>query len=106
MSSLELSDRWSGLDESTDQVEASRARILAELHRELGESHELFDQVVRVEAFFEASDDVIVSLVDHTFALVHPTYSGRRETPPWPLARRLGTRAEASVAIARWECDW
>jgi hypothetical protein len=106
MPELELSDRWSGHADSTSHAETRRARVLAELSTEIGRGHELFGQVVRVEAFFEASDDVVVRLTDGTFALVHPTCSGKPERPPWPAAQRLGSGAEASAAVAQWEERW
>lgn len=103
MTGLELSDRWWGHQETSEPAEAKRAAVLRELSLEIDPGHELSGQVVRVEAFFEASDDVIVGLVDGTFALVHPTWTGRTEPPPHPTAIRLGSGAAASEEVARWE---
>lgn len=103
VTSLELSERWWGLDEATEPVEKKREAVLAELSTEIRPGHEIYGQVCGVEAFFEASDDVIVRLIDSTFSLVHPTWSGKPESAPWPTTKRLGSAATASEAIAEWE---
>jgi hypothetical protein len=106
VTSLELSERWWGLDEADESAERKRATVFAELSKEIAPGHEIYRQVARVEAFFEPSDDVIVRLVDGTFALVHPTWSGRLESESLPTTKRLGDAATASQRIAEWEMRW
>jgi len=106
VTSLELSERWWGLNDVTELAAKKRDAVLAELTREIRPGHEMYGQVVQVEAFFEASDDVIVRLVDGTFARTHPTWSGRPEPAPFPTTKRLGNAAAASAAIADWEMLW
>jgi len=83
----------------TELAAKKRDAVLAELTREIRPGHEMYGQVVQVEAFFEASDDVIVRLVDGTFARTHPGWSGRPEPAPFPTTKRLGNAAAASAAI-------
>ena len=106
MSDLRLSDRWWGLDDTSARAEARRDAVMRELATEMGTGHELSGSVVRVEAFFEASDDVIVRLVDNTYALVHPTWSMKTERLSHPTTQQLGNAADASEAVARWELFW
>lgn len=103
---LGLSERWWGLRDRSDVAERKRGAVAAELAREIGPLHELHGQIDRVEAFFEASDDVIVSLLDGTFALVHPTWSHHQERNPYPRATRLGFARAATRAVADWEKNW
>jgi hypothetical protein len=103
---LTLSTQWWGLGETTELANEMRAVVLAELRTEIRRRHVLYGKVVQVEAFFEPSDDVVVRLVDGTFALVHPTWSRRREVPPFPTAQRLGSASSASAALAEWESTW
>ncbi len=106
MTELRLSERWWGVGGGSAEVEAKREAVLHELEMEIGSEHELSGLIVRVEAFFEASDDVIVRLVDGTYALVHPTWSAKTERPSHPTTRRLGLAAEAAAEVAQWELSW
>ena len=103
---LELSERWWGLGDAGDLAETKRASVLRELRSEVSADHALTGRIARVEAFFEASDDVVVRLDDDTFALVHPTWSGEAEAPPFPLSTLLGDGRAASEEIAHWEESW
>ena len=100
---LDLSDDWWGRDDPEGAADENFAAVLREIQVELGPQHELFGQVVRVEARFGPSDDVVVSLSDGTFALVHPTWKGSAEAAPWPRSTRLGDVDAASRAIEEWE---
>ncbi|WP_034620595.1 hypothetical protein [Cellulomonas sp. URHE0023] len=107
MAVLELSERWWGLGDGMDPLAvAKRAAVGVELSKEIAPGHLLHGRIDRIEASFEASDDVIVRLSDGTFALVHPTWSGRQESPSFPTSRLLGEAEAASVAILEWEQDW
>ncbi|WP_123814515.1 hypothetical protein [Myceligenerans xiligouense] len=100
---LKLSDEWWSRDGSDPHADDNFAAVLHEIELELSPDHELAGQIMRVEARFGPSDDVIVSLIDGTFALVHPTWTGRVERPPWPETTRLGDAVAASEAVAMWE---
>lgn len=107
MADLELSERWWGLGDPPDPAAADkRAGVGAELSKEIAPGHPLHGRIDRVEAFFGASDDVIVRLSDGSFALLHPTWSQRQEPPPFPTAKLLGAADAASAAIAEWERYW
>ncbi|MGI3785635.1 MAG: hypothetical protein ACRYG2_33220 [Janthinobacterium lividum] len=80
--------------------------MLVELMVEIAPGHELVGLVERVEAFFEASDDVIARLVDASCARVRPTWSHKAERPSWPTTDRLGRGSEASAAVAERESSW
>lgn len=94
------------LSEHWEHDEARRTAVHRALIREVAPTHELAGRIVQVTACFKASDDVVVELVDGTFALVHPTWSTGQEIPPWPMASVLGDAAAASDALARWETEW
>lgn len=100
---LELSEKWWNRDDEETPAEDNFAAVLREIELELDPSHDLAGRIVRVEARFRASDDVLVSLIDGTYALVHPTWLGHREVPPFPKSTLLGDAMTASKAIATWE---
>ncbi|SEV86569.1 hypothetical protein SAMN05421595_0134 [Austwickia chelonae] len=56
----------------------------AELLREIGPGHALDGVELRVIARATPQDDVIVQTADGRVALVHMTWSGHPEKPPWP----------------------
>ncbi|MFK8845185.1 hypothetical protein [Streptomyces sp. Ac-502] len=62
-----------------------------ELHRELPPGHPLYGLRVRAVARCEACDDVLFAVIDRPFrwSVVHLTWSGRQEQPPWPRTTPL-----------------
>ena len=71
MAALELSDdRW-GRDDPEPSADDSFAAVPREIAPELSPDDELSGQILRVEARFKPSDDVVVSLIDGAFALGH-----------------------------------
>ncbi|MFD6176163.1 MULTISPECIES: hypothetical protein [unclassified Isoptericola] len=105
MTVLRLSGEWWSREGSGPPAESNFAAVLDEIELELSPDHELAGKIVRVEARYWPSDDVIVSLVDGTFAMVHPTWTSRAERTPRPKSIRLGDAAAASEAIEKWE-EW
>ncbi|MBM7817803.1 hypothetical protein JOE63_000280 [Cellulosimicrobium cellulans] len=103
MTALTLSGEWWLCPGSGRRSERNCDAVLREMDLELSPDHELAGKIAGVEARFRSTDDVVVRLVDETFALVRPTWTGRVESPPWPAWTRLGDAAAASEAIARWE---
>ncbi len=105
MASLRLSDDWWARSDPEHPADDNFASVLREIERALSPDHPLAGQIVRVEARYGPTDDVVVSLADGTFALVHPTWTGRVEPVPWPTCTRLGDAAAASDAIDAWEAQ-
>jgi hypothetical protein len=95
--------RWEGFGSNDERFLRSRQAVFDELMREIGPRHILHRRVVRVEAFFTATDDVIVQLDDGMFAHVHPTYTGHVERPGYPEAAVLGPRSAAMDFMASWQ---
>lgn len=68
-----------------DDAGAAHVRAIeVELRAEVPEDHPLHDLGCRVVARASAQDDVVVVAGD-VVALVHLTWSGHQESPPWPL---------------------
>ncbi len=65
----------------------------SELEREVGPGHPLFGRPLSVVARAWPQDDVVVACGEDV-ALIHLTWTGRREAPPWPVTTFLAT-AEA-----------
>jgi hypothetical protein len=64
-------------------------QLRAELLRELSPGHTLHGVDLRVIARALPQDEVIVETADGGVALVHLTWSGHAETPPWPTTKML-----------------
>ncbi len=91
-----MTDRWTVSDgylfreplidlrDMPDEAEV----LVRELGRELTLGHELYGRVVRVVARALPQDDVLVELLDGV-ALVHLTWRGAPEPPPWPSFVRV-----------------
>jgi hypothetical protein len=77
-------DPWWDLRTGDAAERGSRETIRAELVRELTAGHPLHGHTLTVQARCQACDDVAVQLADGAWALVHLTWSGKTETPPWP----------------------
>jgi hypothetical protein len=65
------------------------AMLHAQLLREIGPGHVLHGVELHVIARATPQDDVIVQTTDGRVALVHMTWSRRREEPPWPTTQTL-----------------
>ena len=98
---LVFSDPWWDL-RGGEQAEARmRKAITNELRREVGAGHPLAGGQATVVARCTACDDVVMALTDGRLAVVHLTWSGRRERSPWPSTTVFGSAAEAQRGI-----DW
>lgn len=98
--------RWEGFASDSDDLRSRRQAVLDELVREIGSGHPLDGRIVRVEAFFTATDDVIVRLEDGTFAHVHPTWTGHIERSGYPQASVLGSERAVLDFMTRWEANY
>lgn len=76
--------------------------VLCEVPRE---GHPLSGIAVEVMARCAACDEVLVHLGDECFALVHPTWSGRRESPPWPNTVLTDGYVATQVAVDKHAAD-
>jgi hypothetical protein len=64
-------------------------RLRTELLRELSPGHALHGLDLHVIARAIPQDEVIVETADGRVALVHMTWTGRAESPPWPTTEIL-----------------
>jgi hypothetical protein len=90
---------WVGNYEFDDPFEDVRdspklvGALTAELDCELAPGHMLHGTEWTIVARALPQDDVIVATESHV-ALVHLTWAGREEHPPWPQCHVLGSAGE------------
>jgi hypothetical protein len=75
------------------------AVLSRELESELSAGHPLYRVPVDVRARCAGCDEVLLSVVDGTFALVHLTWSRHPEEPPWPRVGLTGPWATVAPAL-------
>jgi hypothetical protein len=87
MTSADLAflEPWEPL--SSDQVK----QFSSELNRELTAQHPLHGLPMTPVARSKAADDVLFSMKNGQVAMVHLTWSGQPEAPPWPRHKRYPT---------------
>jgi hypothetical protein len=72
-----------------------RSGIERELERELGVGHVLAGKTVRAVAARFDQDDILFEVVGDGYAVVHLTWSGRRESEPaWPSTELFSSLQE------------
>lgn len=76
-------------DLRSEDQEAEQLRT--ELLRELSIGHVLHGADLRVVARALPQDEVVVETTDGRVALVHVTWSGHKESPPWPTTDLLNS---------------
>lgn len=81
----ELPDSW--WDLRGGDGEGQRWALERELVAELSPEHPLVGYPGGVVARAQASDDVLLLLEDGRWAIVHLTWRGAPESPPWPMTR-------------------
>ena len=81
---LVLTDPWWDLRGGGPAEEKQCKAIQAELLAEVSQGHPLFGVAVEVVARSEASDDVLLRAGRRGWAVVHLTWRGAAEPPPWP----------------------
>jgi hypothetical protein len=88
------------LIEPWEAVAEERARLLeTELERSLGPEHVLAGKTV--SAIAANGDDVLFEVVGSGYAVVHLTWTGRRETTAtWPMTRFFATFEDWSAHAA------
>jgi len=103
---LDDRDLSKGEEESIDWMPLSgdRARrFVDEAIAEIDAGHELAGLDLTAVSKCPGCDDVLYRLGDESFAIVHLTWSGNREQPPWPQATKLGGFVAVDLAIAQHE---
>ncbi|MGC4879213.1 hypothetical protein ACLQ26_23510 [Micromonospora sp. DT43] len=86
-----FSDPWWDLRQGGPAERQLQQTLQAELLTELAAGHPLHDQPTKVIAKSEVSDDIVVELPAGRCALIHLTWRGAAETPPWPKAEFYDT---------------
>jgi hypothetical protein len=69
------------------------------------EGHPLSGRSLTVVARCAACDEVLVRLDGEAFALVHPTWSQRPESPPWPRTVVTGGFLATEMAVDQHAAD-
>jgi hypothetical protein len=95
--SLEYLDPWWATD---GQDEAFHAQFLKQLTTEVGPGHPMYGVPAKLIARGNG-DDCLFKLLDGTerVAIVHLTWSGRRETLPWP-------QTQVFKDLDQWRDEW
>lgn len=68
---------------------------------EIAPGHELAGHEFTAVSTCPACDDVLFRVGDGSFVIVHLTWSGEQERPPWPRTTRLAGFVAAELAIAQ-----
>ncbi|WP_165945308.1 hypothetical protein [Micromonospora sp. KC723] len=85
-----FTDPWWDLRRDDPAERQQRQTLHAELLIEVAPGHPLHGQPTRIVARSEASDDILVQLPGR-WALIHLTWKGVPETPPWPKTKFYDT---------------
>ena len=87
-------------------LSAERAEsFLRELHRELDCQHPLYGLSLQPVAHSGVADDVLVQGNDGQVVMVHLTWSGRAEVPPWPDYQLYASWEKWTEQVMRPEHD-
>ena len=78
--------------------EAARKSLLTEVLAEVAPGHPLYDRVTDAPNRCGACDEVLVTVGDGSFAMVHLTWSGHAEIPPYPRSSDTGGFVATEVA--------
>jgi hypothetical protein len=78
---LEFTPPWENI---TDYPQSNAEGLLEELHKELHPAHALYSKNHIVLARRQDNDDILIQLEDGRVAVVHLTWSGKKESGPWP----------------------
>lgn len=75
-----------------------RQRLTQELLVEISDGHPLFDAHPDVLSRCGACDEVLVHAGEGNFGMVHLTWSGKPESPPWPRYAHTGGYVATELA--------
>lgn len=94
-----LIDPWRDLRNPGEPEQQQVQAVTNELLREASPGHPLYGIAFTVIGRSEARDDVLLK-VDDRWALVHLTWSGKSEVPPWPTCVVFDSASEVEQALA------
>ncbi|AVT28276.1 MULTISPECIES: hypothetical protein [unclassified Plantactinospora] len=94
-----LVDPWWDLRGPGDSEQRQVQEISTELVQETSRGHPLYGVAFTVVGRSDATDDVLLRVGDR-WALVHLTWSGTAELPPWPSCAFFDSADDAQRAIA------
>lgn len=81
---LQFNPPWEDINEYSQDI---RQALLKELKRELHRKHALHRIKITLVGRRQDNDDILVQLEDRRIAVVHLTWSGKKEHGPWPSTR-------------------
>jgi hypothetical protein len=96
---LDLTEPWWDLRGAGATEANQRQTLLAELIAEVRPGHPLHGIEATVIARSTAQDDVLVELNTDRWAIVHLTWRGSKETPPWPRTTFYSTPQQLRAAL-------
>ena len=99
-----LPEPWWELTSTTPTEIDVRDACARELQLEIAPEHVMARRAVRVVAKCQACDEVLVELDGGEFALVHLTWRGSEEPPPWPTVQEIGPESVVYAAATVHEC--
>ena len=95
---------WTDFREPWHRAEGDSARTFeAEAATEIADGHELHGLDLIAIATCEGCESVVYGGSDGTFAIVHLSWTTKRETPPSPRTTRLGGFIAAEAAMDQHE---
>jgi len=77
-----------------------------ELKKEVKKGHSLYGLNFEAYAVCYRNDDVLFKLSNGKVAIVHLTWAGKREKPPWPSTSIYASLDEAMKVILADVNDW
>ena len=94
-------ERW--MDFTDTAHGDNRAAWEAELRKEIASGHPLAGAMWRTLASRTDRDDVVLALASQGYALVHLTWSGRVESPPWPTTKLFSDLHSLAREVSQYE---
>ncbi|GAB1641432.1 hypothetical protein [Krasilnikovia sp. MM14-A1259] len=91
---------WRDLRSADPADVAQREALAAELAVEVSPGHPLHGKPAIVTAKSEVTDDIVVRLADRSWAVVHLTWRGSAENPPWPSTDHCETPEALATELA------
>ncbi len=78
--------------------EGARHRLTHELRVEISDGHPLFNAGSEILNRCGACDEVLVRVGEGNFGMVHLTWTGKPELPPWPQYTHTGGYVATEIA--------
>jgi hypothetical protein len=94
-----LTDPWWDLRSPGEPEQHQIQAVTNEMRRETSPGHALYGIAFTVIGRSQARDDVLLKVGDR-WALVHLTWSGKSEVPPWPRCVIFDSASDVQQALA------